>query len=172
MSRLEIDGFFTALYRDAHVKNRIILWTFVLLVFPAALLLALGVPARPTYTVMFLLLLPLQFVIYRLSGRKAPAEKVSAGVPLHPTQLRVITQTIPDIDAAWAMALNGKQGRHVAQVLLVDANVVLAWQESLRGDSEQEKASPQSASSLDPQLQAMLGKSSQIRMSQPLCFNT
>jgi hypothetical protein len=170
---LEINAFFATLYRDAHVKNRIIAWTFVGLVFPTALLLALGVPAKPLYTVVFLLLLPLQFVVYRLSGRKAPAEEV----PLHPTEMRVIsiTRTMPDIDAGLLGALAGKRAGRVRQVLIVDADgVVMAWRESLQGDSErEEQADVQSAKSLDPQLQAMLGKPvlQPVRMSPPFCFN-
>lgn len=172
---LEIDGFFTTLYRDAQVKNRIILWSFVVLVFPAALLLALGVPAKPLYTVMFLLLLPLQFVVYRFSGREAPAEKISADeVPLRLAKIRVISITRTTDETGWFGALAGKRRTTVRQVLIVDANkVVMAWQETLQGDSERDEQDAQSAKSLDPQLQAMLGKPvpQPVRMSPPFCFN-
>jgi hypothetical protein len=161
--RLEIDAFFATLYRDAHVKNRIIVWTFVGLVFPTALLLALGISAKPLYTAMFLLLLPLQFVVYRFSGRRVYPEVIT----LRPIRVNGVAE--PNLETAWVLVLkNGKRGE-VHQVLF-DANV-LAWRESLQGDAKHEEA--QSASSLDPELQAMLGKPvpQPVRMSPPFCFN-
>jgi hypothetical protein len=163
--RLEIDAFFACLYRDAHVKNRIIVWTFVGLVFPTALLLALGVPSKPLYTAMFLLLLPLQFVVYRFSGHRVYPEGITQGA----VRVNSIRRTEPNIEASWVLVLNtGKRG-DVHQVFF-DANV-LPWRESLQGDARHEEA--QSASSLDPQLRAMLGKPvpQPVRMSIPFCFN-
>jgi hypothetical protein len=163
--RLKIDTFFATLYRDAHVKNRIIVWTFVGLVFPTALLLTLGVPAKPLYTAMFLLLLPLQFVVYRFSGRRVYPEVIT----LRPMGVNTVARTEPNREADWVVVLKtGKRG--VVHQVLFDANV-LAWRESLQGDAKNEEA--QSASSLDPQLQAMLGRPvpRPVRMSPPFCFN-
>src|SRR6266481_5830191 len=63
----QFDAFLSAMYKDSHLKNRIILWTFLILVFPTAFLVAAGVPEKPAYIAMAALVLPLQILIYSLT---------------------------------------------------------------------------------------------------------
>jgi hypothetical protein len=60
----KVGGFLTALYNHSYLKRRLMLWTFVLLVIPTALLVALGVPEKPAYLAMCALMLPLHFALY------------------------------------------------------------------------------------------------------------
>jgi len=72
----QLDAFLQALYRDSRLKNKIVLWTFLLLVLPGAFIAAVGISIKVVSTVMLILLLPLQFGIFSLSQgevRKAPA---------------------------------------------------------------------------------------------------
>ena len=64
LTSAKFDGFVAALYRDSAFKNSLVLWAFVLLVFPSALLVSLGIPEQPTYLIMVVLFLPLAFGLY------------------------------------------------------------------------------------------------------------
>lgn len=90
--RVQVDDFFVALYNDAHLKNRAIAATFIGLVLPAALLTTAGVPEKPVYLAMSLLVLPLMFCIYRVSQRGVPevlrrvpqTPSANANIAIHP----------------------------------------------------------------------------------------
>jgi hypothetical protein len=91
----QIKGFLDALYQDSALKNRIVLWTFVVLVLPTAVLVALGVPERPAYSTMAALLFPLQFVVYLLGQPTVQVKDTttSAEEPrsTHPVEVGSIT---------------------------------------------------------------------------------
>src|SRR5436305_8316433 len=63
------DDFAQTIYRDSGLKNRIILWTFLLLVLPASLISAAGVPLKITSLAVAALILPLQIGAFVLSRR-------------------------------------------------------------------------------------------------------
>jgi hypothetical protein len=71
----QVGGFLTALYSDSSLKRHLMLWTFVLLVVPTAVLVALGVPEKPAYLAMCALMLPLHFALY-LRGVPRPLPKI------------------------------------------------------------------------------------------------
>ena len=71
----QVGGFLTALYSDSSLKRRLMLWTFVLLVIPTAVLVSLGVPEKPAYLAMCALMLPLHFALY-LRGVPPPLPKI------------------------------------------------------------------------------------------------
>lgn len=108
---LQFDAFLKAVSGDPHMKNRIILWSFALLVFPAAFLVALGLPLKVACIGLVVLLLPLQFGVFAFSRRK----KINAGAyrflthewPLvdflrqtHSTRRKIVslTMTHPQVD--------------------------------------------------------------------------
>src|SRR6266567_8442005 len=66
---IQLDAFLDAMYRDSYLKSRIILWTFLLLVFPAAFLIAGGVPEKAFYVGLVGLLLPLLFGVFAFFPR-------------------------------------------------------------------------------------------------------
>jgi uncharacterized protein YjbI with pentapeptide repeats len=77
LTRSQIDRFLATLYEDSALKDRLVLWTFVVLVFPTAVLVGLGVPERPAYLTMSALLLPLLLVLYSWQAPQAiPKEHV------------------------------------------------------------------------------------------------
>ena len=58
LTSANLNDFAAVAYKDSAFKNSLIVWTFVLLVLPASLLIAIGVPEKPTYIAMAGLLLP------------------------------------------------------------------------------------------------------------------
>src|SRR6266496_6030835 len=70
--QIQFDAFLSAMCKDSHLKNRIILWTFLALVFPTAFLVAAGVPEKPAYITMAVLVLPLQIAVYSLTSDRKP----------------------------------------------------------------------------------------------------
>lgn len=67
------DNFLQSIYSNSQLKDRIILFSLLLLVLPGGLLVALGIPAKAVVLVAVLLLLPLQFGIYHSLQKKEPS---------------------------------------------------------------------------------------------------
>jgi hypothetical protein len=86
VTRDRIHQFFAALYGDSFLKKRLLLWTFVLLVVPTSLLVALGAPEKQAYIVMGALIFPLHFVFYlrgtprllRSAGEERPFSRTAS----------------------------------------------------------------------------------------------
>lgn len=101
--------FLNAVYKDHHLKNRLILWTFLGLVLPTAFLVAAGVPERVACVVMIVLMFPLWLVVHARTSRPSNIRTRTAAQPMwsereksqpylkhpkslkHPTMLKVLT---------------------------------------------------------------------------------
>lgn len=72
----QLDAFLKSVYVDSRLKNRIVLWTFLVLVLPAALLYSLGIPLKTLCIAVAALILPIEasvFSLYRTKKTAGPA---------------------------------------------------------------------------------------------------
>ena len=89
-----IDEFLETAHRDSALKNRLLLWAFVVLVSPTAVLVSLGAPEKPAYIIMASLFLPLYLGVYLLRRRQTARN----GTDTH-LRGRIAGATLPDIAA-------------------------------------------------------------------------
>jgi hypothetical protein len=91
----QFDTFLNALYKDSHLKNRLIVWTFAGLVLPTAFLVAAGVPEKPACIIMTALAPPLLIAVYALTSlRKTKSVRSGDPLPMVYQEPRVFPETI------------------------------------------------------------------------------
>jgi len=90
----QFDALLNSLYKDSHLKNRLILWTFLGLVLPLSFLVAIGLPEKAACVIM-IALVPFLFLMKGRNRKSKTASIVGFGRKFDPQQKQPETNDAP-----------------------------------------------------------------------------